>query len=325
VVDRRAGDSESFRYDWLIRANFGRFARDLAAWLLGEPPLETVAIESGLAVASARFADKILDVRFRGRPSVLLHVEFQVGGDPDMPERMAEYLALVLGVLKSPEHKGKRFAAAVVYLDRKTYREDPGSLEIEGELGLRFSIHYQVVKLWEVDPAPILAMESPGLCPFVPLMRGNPLDLLVQSKERILRTSEERAGFEAKKDLLAVLAGLATRVVADRDALARTVREIRAMGENFVFDLLFQEGKEAGLREGLEKGLEKGQVAEARAAILRILKRRFGSVGPEAAARLEAIPRLDLETLVEDAAVAPTLEDFLRRLSCFERGARQAE
>ncbi len=87
------------------------------------------------------------------------------------------------------------------------------------------------------------------------------------------------------------------------------------MGENVVFDLLFNEGREKGLAEGLEKGLEKGRLAEARASILRILTRRLGDAGPDTASRLEAIGSLQtLEALVEDAAIAPTLEDFLGRL-----------
>jgi predicted transposase YdaD len=282
------------------------------------------------AVRTAR-ADKILDVRFESRPPVLLHVEFQTEGRATIPRRMADYLSMILGLLGSPEHAGKTPAAVVVYLDRATYREDPGFLEIRGELGLFLHFAYRVIKLWDLDPDAILGMESPGLCPYVPLMRGNPVELLVKSKERILEAPEDRVSLETKKELLAVLAGLATRVVVEREVLDRVVTEIEAMGENYVFDRFFNRGREAGLREGVAKGREEGRekgreegrvegreegaLAEARENILRILRRRFGAAAVDLSHRLSRISsRSDLESLLEDAAVAGTLDEFLRRL-----------
>ncbi len=142
-------------------------------------------------------------------------------------------------------------------------------------------------------------------------MRGNPEELLVKSKGKILETAESRVSFEIKKELLAVLAGLATRVVADREVLERIISEIEAMGENYVFDRFFNRGREAGLREGMEKGREE----EAREAILRVLRRRFGVSGAEVSRRLAAISsRSDLEALIEDAATAATPDEFLRRI-----------
>ena len=58
--------------------------------------------------------------------------------------------------------------------------------------------------------------------------------------------------------------------------------------------------------------LPAGARAEARAALLRILHRRFGEVDELVERRLEAIDDLGtLEHLVEEAAMAPTLDVFL--------------
>jgi predicted transposase YdaD len=305
--------AQSGRFDELIKSCLQRFPGDLATWLLGEEPLRVRVTDSVLAIASKRLTDKLFEVRRKGRPTLLLHVEFQIEGRAEIPERMAEYLVMLVSVLRSTEHRGNSLGAVVVYLDRSTYREDPGFFEVEGEMGLRISAAYRVIKLWEEDPAPILAMGSPGLLPFIPLMRGNPEELVVQSKELILAAPERLATFETKKDLLVVLGGLATRVIRDREFLGRLLQEVRAMGEemNPFFEPIFNEGKEIGLKEGRAEGA----IVEAQRAVVRFLRRRFGPEAERAIGPVEAIAALPaLEALIDEAAVAPTVEDFLRRI-----------
>jgi hypothetical protein len=78
--------SGSIHYDWLIRANLERFGPELAAWLFGEKPLEVRTIDSGLAAVRVREADKIFEVQFGSRPTVLLHVEVQTEGRATHPQ-----------------------------------------------------------------------------------------------------------------------------------------------------------------------------------------------------------------------------------------------
>ena len=64
-----------------------------------------------------------------------------------------------------------------------------------------------------------------------------------------------------------------------------------------------------------QEGIEEGTLAEARKNVLRVLRRRFGQLGDElsqAVERIEDIGRLEM--LLEEAAVAPTLEAFLSLL-----------
>jgi len=95
------------------------------------------------------------------------------------------------------------------------------------------------------------------------------------------------------------------------------------MGENRFFDLIYEKGEEAGRKkgcdigreEGREKGREEGARAEARRTILRILRRRFGTEGEGISDRLERVTALrDLESLIDEATDAPTLEGFLRHI-----------
>ena len=85
------------------------------------------------------------------------------------------------------------------------------------------------------------------------------------------------------------------------------------MGEemNPFFEPIFNEGKEIGIKEGQAKG----EVAATRRAIVRTLKRRFGAKAERAVSLVEALESLPaLEALIDEAAVAPTVEDFLRRI-----------
>ena len=85
------------------------------------------------------------------------------------------------------------------------------------------------------------------------------------------------------------------------------------MGEemNPFFEPIFNEGKEIGLKEGRAEEA----IASARRAVVRILRRRFGTEAEPAIGAVEVLSALpDLEALIEEAAVAPTVEDFLRMM-----------
>jgi len=68
--------------------------------------------------------------------------------------------------------------------------------------------------------------------------------------------------------------------------------------------------------EGHEEGLDLGKRAEARALVLRLLRRRFGEPRPDAAALIDALPLARLEALAEDLldfADAADLDAWLGR------------
>ena len=133
--------------------------------------------------------------------------------------------------------------------------------------GKPFHYEYEVIKLWELDPEPALAMESPGLWPFVPLMRGQPLELLRRSRRKILDLDDKIVTIEAKQQLLTILGGLSWRVIKDWDLLQQLLTELGNMSDNPFLDALFeqrraavlQKGREEGLRQGLEEGRKEGR------------------------------------------------------------------
>jgi hypothetical protein len=307
-------------YDRIIKAGLQPYYGDVAAWLLGTRPVEVRTVDTSLVTPVERLADRILEVRFRRRPAVLLHIEFQLSGGGDMPKRMAQYAALILDLLDAPEHRGKEFSSAVVYLDRRTYREDPGCIDRALSPGVRFTFSYRVVKLWEVEPGPILDLQAPGLWPFIPLMRGDPQELLMKSREKILAAPDRMVSMEAKQRLLLVQSGLASRLLKDLDIARSLLSEIQSMGEKYLFEMIAEQGLQKGLEkgreegrlEGREEGLEEGAREEARDAVLEVLRRRFGKVSRVISQRLRSVEDLPkLKMLVGDAAVIRNLEAFL--------------
>lgn len=79
------------------------------------------------------------------------------------------------------------------------------------------------------------------------------------------------------------------------------------MSMNEFLDFLF-EGKRTQV-------LQEGRKEEARANLLRILRRRFGSAADPPGAHIEAIQDIEeIEMLIEEAAVQPELKSFLTLL-----------
>ena len=60
-----------------------------------------------------------------------------------------------------------------------------------------------------------------------------------------------------------------------------------------------KQGLEQGMEQGLEQGLKQGQRQEARALVLRQLRKRLGDLDSEPEARIEALSTARLEELGE--------------------------
>ena len=67
--------------------------------------------------------------------------------------------------------------------------------------------------------------------------------------------------------------------------------------------------REEGMQRGMQQGMQQGRVEGERALLERQLRRRFGLLSPEIAARLGRASAADLETWAENVLDAPTLDD----------------
>jgi len=90
---------------------------------------------------------------------------------------------------------------------------------------------------------------------------------------------------------------------------------LMAPGLLLYLDATFQGEREAGFRKGFEDGHAEGMILEAREVIRRTLRGRFGAPADGVEGRLEGIADTgELRSLIEEAAVAPTLDEFLRKV-----------
>ena len=298
-------------YDKLFKVLLDRYPRDIAEWLLGTPVQRVMARETSYPLVQRRSTDKLYEVYCEGAQGIALHLEAQLEGRLDTPLRMAEYSGVLLRSFADAIERGLLPASVVIYLDRATYVLDTGRFQILGALKYQFLVDYTVVKLWEISPEPILIAGSPGLLPLVPLMAGNPRELMVRSVERIRRVPEEKLEGLDRGLLLNAMGILARRVLmqTEIEELLRSDPELTKL------DPCYWIGKKDGHGEGKVEGRVEGRVeGEALAlqrSIRKILDSRFGLIPAELKTLVERVSEIEkLESLVLTAVHAADLGTF---------------
>lgn len=230
-----------------------------------------------------------------------LHVEFQLRGKAEMAHRMfvyasrivAEYGLVPLGVL--------------VYLtETRPIATTPFVSTIPGRKGLRHD--FAVVRLWRVDPAPILAGGLSGLLPIVPLMRGATPEQLPQLAERVVELPDIDA--LQRGDLISVLATFGTLRfprINIWEWLRRSTMLTELMDELIEDSPFLRQIHEAAAAEGREEGREQGRLNEARVLLREVAQTRFPELPEADLAPIETIASLDrLHSLVRDWYVCQT-------------------
>ncbi len=144
-----------------------------------------------------------------------------------------------------------------------------------------WSLHrYRVIRMWEQDPAPLLA--NPGLLPLATLARSESPDALLEQVAARVATIEET---EQRRNILAsaeILAGLRF----EKELISQLFRE-EIMEESVIYQDIIQKGEQ----RGAQRGRKEGELS----LILRLLARRFDAVDRSFAERLEqlSIPQLE--------------------------------
>ena len=201
----------------------------------------------------------------------ILHMEFQTRPDAAIAERMLEYWIRLHRRFHQPIRQ------AVIHL-----KPTGSSLARIESLAIDHTRHrFHNLRLWEQDPAPLLA--DPALLPLAVLARPtspSPELLLTQVRERLqaIADPDQRRLTSSGCQLLA---GLAFPLDVIQRLLAMSILE-----DSSVYQLI--------KRKGLEEGLDQGRRQEALDLLGRLLLRRCG---PLTSSQQEAIAALPLETL----------------------------
>ena len=191
-------------YDIITGYLFRQFPEDFVKLIAGDTAEDIQLAET--ALKQIRHADASAYATMRSEDGteteVVVHIEFQTDADETMPIRMAGYIGRLIDMYRRPIH------ATVIYL-RPQEINDPGVYHYV--FPNEFMAAYNVLKIWELDRAEVLAKRALGLLPFTPLMQPEGvsdtewLGKCVQTIEAVVPNEQDR------KDLLAstsVLAGL---------------------------------------------------------------------------------------------------------------------
>jgi predicted transposase YdaD len=220
-----------------------------------------------------------------------LHIEFQTSmkSDVPVPLRMLDYY--VGFKRKNPD---RRVRQSLVVL-KPTIEAIPDRYEDE-----RTSHSYDVVRLWEQDPAELLDHE--GLLPLATLCRAQSGEKLLSEVAARIRRIESREQRRETLNWSRVLAGLRY----DKNLITRILKESDMLEESVIYQDILQKGEQRGLQEGAQQ--------EARKVALRLLELRFGKLSRTAQRHIEHLDLKQLEGLCEALLDFKTKDDLTRWL-----------
>ena len=280
-------------YDINLRSLVADYSQDFLHWLVSDTARVEEVVNPVFASRERR-ADFVMRYSTSTGDSGILHIEFQRQAIPEMPLRMMEYaLSIVLNHGKAPRQ------VLILLENSRTAREMPDAYEDEG-----LRVQYRVIRLWEQDPAVILAGSLPGLIPLVSLM--GPLDKLMDRLEVCEAAIAEQVELKSEQqDLLAIATLLTSLQPKARDVVEKFIRSRRMV------DLM----ESPLLKDWLREAEEKGEVKEGQRMLVRLLSRKFGKLPTSLLSDLEAITSAgQLEKLLDVAVDATSLNEFRKQL-----------
>jgi hypothetical protein len=227
----------------------------------------------------------------------LLHLEFQMEHEPDVPKRMFTYNALLTAGFNKP------VISAVIYLERREYRHLPQDYAVFFAGQPVNNFRYRAVKLWDYAEA-IGRGELRELAPLLILLtREKGEGVLTRTKHLILTAPDARW----RADALSVAVTVAGRYFP-REFLLKFFREELAMlrDAGIVQDWI---------NEGIEKGRLQGQIATLQSSIIEVLTERFGVIKKGLSQKLAEIddPAV-LRSLLRKSTKVESLEEFIQVL-----------
>ncbi|HEY9742194.1 MAG TPA: DUF4351 domain-containing protein [Coleofasciculaceae cyanobacterium] len=279
-------------YDNVCRYLAAEYPAPFVRWLLDVDAIAIQPLPTELRIDPIR-SDALY---FLPERQQILHLEFQTlpTSVPALPFRMLDYWVRLYREYECPIEQ------VVIFL-KETNSE---AVYVE-QFAFGRTIHpYRVVRLWEQDPAPLLA--SPALLPLAVLAQtDSPEVLLEQVAEQIdmIEEPEQQQNISACVELLA-------RLKFEKNFIQQFLRE-ELMRESPLYQEILQEGVQQGLQQGLQQGKQQGKQEEAVAIVLRLLLRRLETVEPELQLRIQQLSSTQIEELAEALLDFSTKEDLL--------------
>jgi predicted transposase YdaD len=273
-------------------------------------------------VAQQRRADFLIRYRDEFGKMRILHIEFQnqlldKKCLKDMPYRMAAYSLAVRG------RYGQVPEQVLILLKNTKAARDLPSYFHEGNV----RIDYQIIRLWEMDPKPVLESGLAGLMPIVPLMSGKSVEQLLEDCTDTIavqvKSVQERSELVSIALLMASLRRSKSKILEfmRRKEMTNILTETPLFKEVFG-DLLEEKLKEKvaeaklKLQTEADQKIEEAVLGNQRQVVIEALEHKFGVLPQELKGAIESVsdvPRL--KQMLYAAMDASTLEIFQQQLN----------
>jgi predicted transposase YdaD len=297
-------------YDPTLKALVETEPESWPAWL-GRPTGPTTVIDADIATVSGA-ADKVL--RVAAEPPYLLHLEFVAGHDTAaLPRKLHVRHALL------EDRHGLRVRSAAILLHPEADSPQLTGMYERGfpDEGPYLTFRYQVVRLWQVPPEPLLT-GGLGLLALAPISAVTEAGLpgIIERVGRRLGGRRGRKQAEVVWAAAYILLGLRYSAAL----AAQLFRGVVSMKESATYQAILEEGRQQGRQQGREEGREEGRhegrtegaVAEARKALRLIGDDAFGEPDARTAAAIERLDDLGrLEELLKRVRTAGSWKELL--------------
>ncbi|MBD1925908.1 Rpn family recombination-promoting nuclease/putative transposase [Trichocoleus sp. FACHB-90] len=247
-----------------------QYPAEFVRWLLPDSATDIQVLKTELSVEPIR-ADSLTLLQ---TGNSILHIEFQTlpASNPPLPLRMLDYWLRL--------HRKYRCDIEQVVIFLKSTTSVGAFTE---EFTTRNTRHrYRVIRLWEQDPAPLLA--NPALLPLATLARTDSPNSLLEQVAAVIDTIEEPQQRGNLAACVEVLAGLRFE-----ESLIRQLLREEIMQESVTYQAI--------IRKGVQQGKQEGKEEEARSLVMRQLTRQFGNLDEQLQQRIGALSVTQLEEL----------------------------
>ncbi|HEX4948930.1 MAG TPA: hypothetical protein VFZ34_19790 [Blastocatellia bacterium] len=215
-------------------------------FLLGALPDNVISIEP---LSSELNAPSVFPDQLTPEGKYIVHIEAQTYWDGKMPQRMPEYAVLAWLNHRLP------VLSYVLVLSRKKFPLNPPVMGVIDVGQTQIVTHYQIIRLWEVSAAEVLARGSESLLPFVALMQGGE-EALTEVARRLHSVTDVARRHEIALHFL-TLGGLRYNKLAILELVKEKIMiSLHDLKDSSFYQMILEEGLEEGQQQGRQQGIE---------------------------------------------------------------------
>lgn len=153
-------------YDNMAKYLFTDFATEISQFVVGVQDIEVLEnIDTEQQTIIGQRTDSTKRIRVDNHEAIL-HIELQLRDSTYKPmwARNAAYHGYLVGQHELPVYSN------VIYFHPNAGKNDTGRYEYSWQ-GYRYTLHYKVIRLIDIDGQAVLEMNVPGVLPWTPLMK----------------------------------------------------------------------------------------------------------------------------------------------------------